>query len=123
MARLVLQTKILINFDWILIATVMLLYGVILLLNADAIWNIYTFFRIIDTSESFAMGVMFIISAFMLIYGKVCHRQKIFNLGLGLSSFVWTLHVLLFLFAIPFNGVWIISLIPLGLSVKQAQKE
>lgn len=119
-----LSRRIVINFDWLTLIFAMISYGLVLLINREEIWIIYNFVKVVDSNlEPVIFSLLLLTASTILIIGKVINNNKIIGIGLAISSFAWALHALLFLLAIPTNGIWILSLMPLSLSIKQAIKE
>ena len=103
------MAKYVAEFDWWAMIFVPLLYGIVLIKNTSVIWSMYEFNNLfLNLALPDMFGVIFIAVAILMFIAKKINNKKAIALALALSSFAWSIIGVMFIFAIPSNGVWIL---------------
>lgn len=103
------------NFEWWVMILTPLVYGVTLIKNTSIIWSMYQFKNLfLDFALPDMFGIIFIVVSIFMFIAKKLNHKKVTALALALSSFVWSVIGIMFVFAIPSNSVWILSAIMVG---------
>ena len=112
-------TKYVADFEWWAMIVTPFVYGVSLLKNTSIIWSMYQFKNLfLGFALPDMFGVIFItVAVFMSIAKKVNHK-RVTALALALSSFVWSVIGIMFIFAIPSNSVWLLCTLMVGMGWK-----
>lgn len=103
------MAKYVAEFDWWAMILAPLFYGILLIKNTSVIWSMYEFKNLfLDIALPDMFGVIFIAVSIIMFVAKKINNKKLTALALALSSFAWSIIGIMFLFAIPSNGVWIL---------------
>lgn len=103
------MAKYVAEFDWWAMIFAPLLYGIVLLKNTSVIWSMYEFNSLfLNFALPDMFGVIFITVAILMYIAKKINNKKVTALALALSSFAWSIIGIMFIFAIPGNGVWVL---------------
>ena len=104
------MAKYVAEFDWWAMIFAPLLYGIVLLKNTSIIWSMYEFKSLfLNFALPDMFGAIFIAIALLMLIAKKINHKKVTALALALSSFTWSIIGIMFIFAVPGNGVWILS--------------
>lgn len=102
-------TKYVSDFEWWAMIVTPLVYGISLIKNTSIIWSVYQFK---DLFLNFALpdifGIVLIAVAIFMFIAKKLNHKRVTALALALSSFVWSVIGIMFVFAIPSNSVWLL---------------
>ena len=63
-------------------------------------------------------GIVFIAVAIFIFIAKKLNHKRVTALALALSSFVWSVIGIMFVFAIPSNSVWLLCALMVGMGWK-----
>ena len=103
------MVKYVAEFDWWAMIFAPLLYGILLIRNTSVIWSMYEFKSLfLNLALPDMFGVIFVAVAILMFIAKKINNKKVTALALALSSFAWSIIGVMFIFAIPSNGVWIL---------------
>ena len=115
----VISEKYISNFDWGAMFLVPLIYGVLLITNTSLIWSFYEFNALfLNLALPDIFGLLFIGVAVLMLLAKKTKHKTLKALALAISSFVWSVVGIMFMFAIPSNSVWILSALMVALGWK-----
>lgn len=115
----VISEKYISNFDWGAMFLVPLVYGVLLITNTSLIWSFYEFNELfLNLALPDIFGLLFIGVAVLMLLAKKTKHKTLKALALAISSFVWSVVGIMFMFAIPSNSVWILSALMVALGWK-----
>ena len=113
------MAKYVVEFDWWAMIFAPLLYGILLIRNTSVIWSMYEFKSLfLDIALPNMFGVIFIAVSILMYIAKKINHKRLTALALALSSFAWSIIGIMFVFAIPSNGVWILCAVMVCLGWK-----
>lgn len=115
----VISEKYISNFDWGAIFLVPLVYGILLIANTSLVWSFYEFNELfLNLALPDIFGFLFIGVAVLMLLAKKTKHKTLKALALAISSFVWSVVGIMFMFAVPSNSVWILSALMVALGWK-----
>ena len=113
------MVKYVVEFDWWAMIFAPLLYGILLIRNTSVIWSMYEFKSLfLDFALPDMFGVIFIAVAILMYIAKKINHKRVTALALALSSFTWSVIGIMFISAIPGNGVWVLCAVMVCLGWK-----
>ena len=115
----VISEKYISNFDWGAMFLVPLVYGILLIANTSLVWSFYEFNELfLNLALPDIFGFLFIGVAVLMLIAKKTKHKTLKALALAISSFVWSVVGIMFMFAVPSNSVWILSALMVALGWK-----
>lgn len=107
------------DFEWWAMIVTPLVYGISLIKNTSIIWSMYHFKNLfLNFALPDIFGIVFIAVAIFMFIAKKLNHKRVTALALALSSFVWSIIGIMFVFAIPSNSVWLLCALMVGMGWK-----
>ena len=107
------------DFEWWVMIVTPFVYGISLIKNTSIIWSMYQFKNLfLNFALPDMFGIIFIAVAIFMFIAKKLNHKRVIALALALSSFVWSVIGIMFVFAIPSNSVWLLCTLMVGMGCK-----